>query len=295
MDLKSLLNQGGSGLSTNDLIALQSCDSNEKLEKISTAVFEYPSNSIESYRFFDVFIKLVLSIQDADDIFGLEYTNSVIITALKSCINGLLKLHGFNWLLEYPSHLTSLTWKSLQTKTNHSLLIHLYGLSLGLKKHDTVPIISWAKALLHFLRAEVPPLTCHIWLNFCYLDQQQEKKSDDAGEINLLKELFLTSTYNNQDQLVAVLRILNKGNATEFIRTFESQLGTTLLRDSFTHDEMVLAMMAFEKCVKSNEVLYPKATQSLYVYNHQKFINEKGKYKALHFFFVIKKIIRQEN
>ncbi|CAO3623473.1 unnamed protein product [Cunninghamella blakesleeana] len=281
MDLKSLLNQGGSGLSTNDLIALQSCDSNEKLEKISTAVFEYPSDSFESYRFFDVFIKLVLSIQDGDDIFGLEYTNSVIITALKSCIGGLLKLHGFNWLLDYPSHLSYLTWKSLQTKTNHSLLIHLYGLSLGLKKNDTVPKISWAKALLHFLRAEVPPLSCHIWLNFCFIDQQQGKKTNHADETNLLKDLFLTSSYINQDQLVAVLEILNKGNANEYVRAFENQLGTTLLRDSFTHDEMVLAMMTFEKCVKSNGVIYPEPTRSFYVYNHQKFINEKAKSKLI--------------
>ncbi|CAO3609933.1 unnamed protein product [Cunninghamella echinulata] len=226
-----------------------------------------------------------MSIHDADAVFGLEYTNSVITTALKSCISGLLKLHGFNWLLEYPRHFSSLTWSTLQAKMNRSLLIHLYGLTLGLKKQDTVPTITWGKAMLQFLRAGVAPLSCHIWLNFCYLDQQQQQFDTPVGgkttNKNSLKDLFLTSHYHKQNELVDILRVLHKGNTTDLVNNFENHLGSALLRDSFTHDEMILAMMSFEICVKTKPVLYSEAAQALYIFHHQKFTNEKDVPKVI--------------
>ncbi|KAI8097185.1 uncharacterized protein BX664DRAFT_383500 [Halteromyces radiatus] len=263
MDLSSLLNQGGSGLSTEDLIALQYCDSSEKLNKINNAAFRYPSNTSETYHFFDIFVQLVLSIHDADDEFGVQYTNTVIIGALRSCISGLLQQEGFNWLLDYPYHLSINTWNLLHSTSVTTFLIYLYGLSLGLKKQHTVSVSTWASSILQFLRVKLPLITCHIWLNFCHLEEQQQDTD--------IKTTFLfTMESTFWEQLTDVLVLLENGNALELTEKLENQLGGTLLRKHFTKNEMTLALISLENMIRSQQARYPRLTHllNLFVYRH---------------------------
>lgn len=255
MDLSSLLNQGDSGLSIGDLYSLQRCDNNEKLNKLNGVVFDYPSNSTDTYRFFDAFIQLVLSIQDDGDEFGTQYANTLIISALRTCINGLLQQEGFHWLVSYPSHLSDKTWTLLESRSDTTFLNYLYGLALGLNKQDSIPFDTWVQSLLHFLRAKVPALTCHMWLNFAYLDDRhrllgQRQPSARAAFLGAMETGF-------SDTLYALLLTMTGSDNLSLLSKLESGLGGTLLRDPCTYADIMLAVGSLEHSIQTFRTNYP--------------------------------------
>ncbi|KAI8342584.1 hypothetical protein BC941DRAFT_509479 [Chlamydoabsidia padenii] len=257
MDLQSLLNQGGSGLTTDDLLALQHCDNNEKLNKLNGVVFDYPSSSIDTYRFFDAFIQLVLSIQDDDDEFGLQYANTMIISALRTCINGLLQQEGFQWLVSYPTYLSEKTWLLLESRSDTTFLNYLYGLTLGLKKQDSISYETWVRSILYFLRAKVPPLTCHIWLNFTYLDDRHQ------GQVGARAAFLAAMEDGFSSTLPAFMETMTGATRYSLINTLETGLGGTLIRDPYTQKDITSAVAALEHSIRSHRTSYPLLAQEL--------------------------------
>ncbi|ORZ15121.1 hypothetical protein BCR42DRAFT_451990 [Absidia repens] len=271
MDVSSLLNSGGTSLTTEDLWGLLHCDNSEKLNQINNAVFQYPSATKETYRYFDIFIQLLLSILNNAGS-GMQHTKPVIMAALRNCIKGILEQEGFNWLLVYPLHVSPDTWNQLKESTDKSLLRHLYGLQLGLKKQDSIELGAWTRSILHFLRVESPILTCHIWLNLCYLEEQRQQQHD-MSTTDILDDqnksvclMFLDKVeYSGgaSEMLQEVFSILQNGARSKLRDELENHLGGAILLHNFSQDEMVVSLVHFGNLVRSNKILYPLTKMSL--------------------------------
>jgi hypothetical protein len=273
MDLSNLLNnQKESRLSLTDLEQLLSkCDSEITLNRIrTTTAYTYPSNERETFVYFNTFIQLILSIDQGDDLYNKQYSKSVIIDALRNCINGLLKQNGLTWLLQFPQQFTTKTWIAL--RNNLTILVYLYGLVLALLNKPDIHNDSteWIQGILPFIKSNSPAVMAHLWLNCCCTLAEEEE--NPALNQTIAKDAYLKALENGFNQtnhsstehdiiLIAIenelnqhkvpsfmdmLIILKEANTGLLASCIDQQLGNALARPPFSKDELTLGFMCME-------------------------------------------------
>ncbi|KAF7721588.1 hypothetical protein EC973_004459 [Apophysomyces ossiformis] len=254
MDLKNILLQGTLQLSIRDLRALLSDkDDRTRLNRINNATFAYPDSVEESYEFFDVFIHLLLTIQPANSTYGEEQAKTIVVDALRMCINGLLKSHGLTWLLYFPLHFSVETWQALLANPDKTILVYLYGLVLALAKKPGLSLDQWAEGIVKFVRAGSGVITAHLWINLWDLDIRMQAHTKSVF-MSALQQFFKVSQLERS--MKEMLRIMSRSDTDCLVSGVDHQLGSALLRPSFNKDELTLALMAFEMEIQGKETLY---------------------------------------
>jgi hypothetical protein len=260
MDLNSLLNnQKEVTLSLKDIQSLRADpDSALIVEKIrSFTALLYPPRIADSFIFFDTFIQLLLCIDFEDDPYGAQYTKSVVIDAFRKCINGLLQKHGNGWLIQFPSHLTPMTWVALRKNKDATILIYLYGLVLTFANESISK--EWIQSLMPFMQSSYVGIIVNLWLTCsCTLEESKEIDSDYAQELFLDT---LESRLENEpsfmmgvtEKFFTVLKTLD----TEYLATHIDQyLGSALGRAVFTKDNFTVGYIQLENKLEDKSNLY---------------------------------------
>lgn len=262
MDLNSLLNtQKEVTLSLQDIKALRADpDSAVIVDKIrSFTAFDYPQSKSDSFVFFDTFIQLLLFIDLEDDPYGAQYTKSIMISAFRKCINGLLQQHGNGWLIEFPSHFTATTWVAMRKHTDATLLVYLYGLVLTFANEGVSE--KWLNSLLQFMQSAYVGVIVNLWLTCCCtLEDNDQIDSDYAQaaflrmfELRLLKEP--QSTAKVAEKTLHILKSLDTAYLHAHIDQF---LGNALGRDVFTKDDFTMGYMQLENKCEAKSNFYPR-------------------------------------
>lgn len=286
MDLGSLLNQGESNLAIQDLHdLLEEPENHVKLNRISGSSFVYPASSEQTYDYFDVFIQVLLSIQYTDEAYGYQYTKTIVLEALRSCINGILQQYGLSWLIRFPHQLSEKTWALLHANPDSTILIYLYGLILGLAgKPGLVPLQDWCSSLVRFIKSSTAVIVCHIWLNCWAMDDTHDDIMSKVLFMNNLEEALRQSLLDDDDKssfkrlsecVSEVIWALNAAQVNFLSSSVDQQLGSTLWRPPFSSDEMVLAFSALETAVKKSYLDYPQIADLFYKAKHQQQTSSK--------------------
>ncbi|KAI8145386.1 hypothetical protein BJV82DRAFT_577057 [Fennellomyces sp. T-0311] len=270
MDLGSLLNQDTSSLSLQSLRDLvKEPESAVKLDKLTNATFTYPSTVQETYEFFNVHIQLLLSIQYTDEAYGSQYTKTVVIESLRTCINGILQHYGLSWLIQFPHHLSNTTWQLLRASTDTTILIYLYGLVLASNPKNN----EWASGVVQFIKTQTPVLVCHVWMSCWAIDDD----NDGNAKLSFLKELEVV---NESDIITQFLRVLDSAQANLLSTQVDQQFASGLWRPAYSEDELLLghaAFLALAQSLPRND--YPKIAsiaQEIQVQRRMKSINFKN-------------------
>lgn len=260
MDLNSLLNnQKEITLSLKDIQSLRANpDSALIVEKIrSFTAFTYPPHVAESFVFFDTFIQLLLCIDFEDDPYGAQYTKSIIIDAFRKCINGLLQQHGNGWLIQFPSHLTTMTWVALRKNKDATILIYLYGLVLTFSNEAISR--EWLQSLMPFMQSCYVGILVNLWLTCsCTLEDINHIDSEYAQELfleTLESRLKSEPTFTKgmTERLLTVLKTLD----TAYLATHVDQyLGSALGRAVFTRDDFTMGYINLENKLENKSNLY---------------------------------------
>lgn len=291
MDLSSLLNnQKESSLSLADLEQLLSkCDSGKTLDKIrTTTAYTYPSNERDTFKYFDTFIQLILSINQDEDPYNTQYAKSIIIDALRNCINGLLKQNGHTWLLQFSKQFTTKTW--IELRNNLTILVYLYGLVLALLNKPNINNDSseWIQGILPFIKSNSPVVMAHLWLNCCCTLAEEEENS--ALNQAIAKMAYLQALENGLNQLhqniteedvmenklnqlkvpnfMEMLTILKDADSTLLASCIDQQLGSALSRPPFSKDELTLGFMCIEVTCEIQPTQFISTTK---LYNNFKY------------------------
>ncbi|KAI9493533.1 hypothetical protein BDB00DRAFT_822332 [Zychaea mexicana] len=273
MDLGSLLNQDTSILSIQNLRdLLREPESTIKLNRITNATFSYPSTLLETFEFFDVHVRLLLSIQYTDEAYGPQYTNTVATESLRTCINGLLHQHGYPWLVQFPRHLSSMTWHLLHTSADKTVLMYLYTIVLALsnQKHESISLEEWAAGLVPFVKTRSIALLCHVWMMCWVMDDEADPSSTTAAVDNTAKRVFINeieTVLKREKQRMSpcvaeFISALDSGDAGLLSSEVEQRLDMGLLRrPAFSKDELLLGHAAFLAFVQSlSQDSYPEIT-----------------------------------
>ncbi|KAI9474230.1 MAG: hypothetical protein EXX96DRAFT_581116 [Benjaminiella poitrasii] len=227
MDLNSLLNhQKESSLTLSDLYQLlQDPDVTKRAERIrTTTTFDYPHARHETFEYFDVFIRVLLSLGPVD-----------VIDSFRRCVNGLLQRHGVVWLVHFPRHFSIETWTQL---VHHpTLLIYLYGLVLALVQNDIVlkEGDAWICGVLEFLRINSVAIVVHLWLTCCELDRH-------SFFLDRLEEA-LQGGFVTAATVREVWVVLKNRRDGWLASQVDHLLGTALTRPPFSRDELTLAYL----------------------------------------------------
>ncbi|KAI9315231.1 hypothetical protein BX666DRAFT_1860928 [Dichotomocladium elegans] len=254
MDLGSLLNQGTEGLSLHDLrLLLDESECTVKLNRITNPSFTFPSSLHDTYAFFDVFIQVLLTIDYTDDQFGSQYTKTIVVEALRSCVNGLLQENGFSWLLCFSRHLSLDTWRKLEdSQSDTTILVYLYGLVLPLlmtnQDKENISINEWAESLVQFVKAKSSALTCHIWMSLWFADDNWTHHSNDDATTRFYKiiEEQELAAHKGMDECLSGFITILKTQKMDIISSIDKQLGRVLRRPPFTEDQFILAFAKME-------------------------------------------------
>ncbi|KAI7879072.1 hypothetical protein K492DRAFT_208492 [Lichtheimia hyalospora FSU 10163] len=268
MDLGSLLNQGSQGLDLEELrrILAQS-ESSSKLDRITNPTFSFPDGMDDTYEFFDVFVRILLSIEYTDEAFGSQYTMTIVVEALRACINGLLQRHGFGWLVQLPRRFSDMTWMMLQQKQDLTILIYLYGLVLTIAtRRDTLTLEDWAISLVEFIKAKHSTIMCHVWLNLWSVDDTQQKNTKSFF-FQTLNGILDKSNDDKWNECIRAMVTMLKEQQTSLLYQIDEKLGNALWRPSFTTDECVIAYAAFR--LMSNRALSDSSTSYHILHIHQ--------------------------
>lgn len=260
MDLNSLLHsQKDTRLSLNDLQQLLAQgDSAAIFEKIqSSTAYDLPANRADTFVFFDTFIQVILSVIHDDDPYSAQLSKSIVIDSLRSCINGLLRQNGIEWLIEFPSYFSTKTWVVL--RANITILVYLYGLVLAIwNKPDLIRHREeWMRGILQFVHSNSPIVMLHLWLNCCCMLDQDIHTTSDAEELYLAK---VEATYNSgklaQDAVVQMIRMLQEFQVDVLAEQVNQQLGSALARPPFSKDEFIVGKICLENACKSRSERY---------------------------------------
>ncbi|KAI8366010.1 uncharacterized protein BYT42DRAFT_618452 [Radiomyces spectabilis] len=265
MDLHSLLNQGSSTLSLDDLTQLlNENDEKEKLNRISQATFDYNQSEVQSYSFFDLFIRVLTSVQHADDDeYSAQYAKSVITAALRQCINDLLQKFGLTWAVRFSAKLSLSTWKILKTQPETTILVYLYGLVLAVGKQPDISKEAWIDSLAYFIHASHPAVVLHIWLTCCAADEQTPDAYVAKHKMvtvleQTLEQQKLDGEKNGLNVAVQrVITLLKEENVGYLIDHIDNQVGNALIRPSFTADEFAVAWMELDNMVNEAPSDFP--------------------------------------
>ncbi|KAG0171456.1 hypothetical protein DFQ28_000688 [Apophysomyces sp. BC1034] len=273
MDLNNILLQGTSQLSIRDLRALLSEKENAtRLSRINNATFAYPTSVEESYEFFDVFIHLLLTIQPVDSAYGEDYANTVIVDALRLCINGLLKGHGLTWLLYFPLHFSAETWQALLANADKTILVYLYGLVLALAKKPGLSLDQWASGIVKFVRAGSSVIMSHLWINLWDLDLRMQTDTKSAY-IGALQQFFKVGQL--EKSVTDMFWIMSRSDVDCLVSGVDHQLGSALLRPSFNKDELTLALMAFEMEIQGREAICFDVSRAFKMFRHAEAVQNR--------------------
>ncbi|CAO0796956.1 unnamed protein product [Mucor circinelloides] len=260
MDLNSLLNnQKDTKLSLNDLQQLlKQGDSAVIFEKIqSSTAYDLPTNRADTFVFFDTFIQVILSIIHDDDPYSAQLSKSIVINSLRSCINGLLRQNGIEWLIEFPGYFSANTWVVL--RANITILVYLYGLVLAIwNKPELIRHRDeWIRGILQFVRSNSSIVMLHLWLNCCCMLNQDINTMSDAEALYLDK---VESAYNSgelsQDAVTRTIQMLQELQVDMLDEQVNQQLGSALARPPFTKDEFIVGKICLENACKSRSSRY---------------------------------------
>jgi hypothetical protein len=294
MDLSSLLNnQKEISLSLTDLEQLLSkCDSEATLDRIrTTTAYAYPSNERETFRYFDTFIQVILSIDQDEDLYNKQYSKSIIIDALRNCINGLLKQNGLAWLLQFSRQFTTKTW--IELRNNLTILVYLYGLVLALLNKPDISNdpAEWIQSILPFIRSNSPVVMAHLWLNCCCSLAEEEENPvlnqtiakaaylkaleigfNQPNHLSLEQATSLPAMENELNQhkvpsFMDMLTILKEANTVLLASSVDQQLGNALARPPFSKDELTVGYMCLEAACEKKPTRFISTTK---VYNNFK-------------------------
>ncbi|KAK4514327.1 Glycerol-3-phosphate/dihydroxyacetone phosphate acyltransferase [Mucor velutinosus] len=260
MDLNSLLNnQKDTRLSLNDLQQLLAQgDSVVIFEKIqNSTAYDLPINRADTFVFFDTFIQVILSIIHDDDPYSAQLSKSIVIDSLRSCINGLLRQNGIEWLIEFPSYFSTKTWVVL--RANITILVYLYGLVLAIwNKPELIRHREeWMKGILQFVHSNSPIVMLHLWLNCCCMLNQDVNTTSDAEELYLVK---VEAAYSNgklaEDAVITMIRMLQELQVDVLAEQVNQQLGSALARPPFTKDEFIVGKICLDNACNSRSNRY---------------------------------------
>jgi hypothetical protein len=252
MDLRNLLNQGDDNLSISELKQLVAAkDTEATVKRITQCTFTFPTSRDESFEFFDLFIQLLLSVAHQEDPYGFQYSKSIVINSLRSCISGLVQQFGLIWLIEFPKRFSAYTWLALNSNTDSSILIYLYGLVLASYNKPDVPQDVWIEGYSRFVQSDRSMILLHMWLQFCLMDDQTNEAD--------LKYIYLDHLDHRLKQRVPAQKAISEAfsvmkemNVDLLSSTIDEQLGNALARSRFTKDELTLGLMEMGNCLSSN-------------------------------------------
>ncbi|ORY95077.1 hypothetical protein BCR43DRAFT_495110 [Syncephalastrum racemosum] len=273
MDLGNLLNRSTPGLSYQELVDLiKEKESSVKLDRIDNPTFVYPSRLEETYAYFDLFIQLLLSIQYDDDAFGFQYSKTVIVTALRACISGLLQQHGLPWVLGFPQRTSRGTWRYIQQNQDNEVTVYLYGLVLALAgRPDLVSTHDWVSSLAHFCQTGAPPVIAHVIMNcWCFDDKQRNNNSNDALLVCL--DSLETALRNTTLSFTVVDEALSGLSRTEtdlLSTAVDERLGSALWRDPFKTYELGLAWNTLGLVLRKRYNDYPQLARAFFTVKHR--------------------------
>ncbi|KAL0079231.1 hypothetical protein J3Q64DRAFT_1761693 [Phycomyces blakesleeanus] len=275
MDVYSLLNQGNASLDYNDLCRiLKTNNSQTTLENITQATFVYPSTLEQSYAFFDVYIQLLLSIESESQ----KLHKSTIQDSLRTCIMGIIKLHGFVWLICFSAHLSTHTWQRLYTNPDPMILIYLYGLVLASADKHSAELGRWAEALLQFMKSQSPVIMLHMLMSLWSVDELNGHQTDFATVWLNTLEASMQHSEAMQQSLQVIFNVLAKADTSYMKDTVDQQLETSLKRAPFTASELTLVMIWLEnKC--RQEIAFPHLAQAYFTFQYTNTIKTKKRNK----------------
>lgn len=268
MDLNSLLNnQKEVTLSLQDIKELRADpDSAVIVDKIrSFTAFIYPQSKVDSFLFFDTFIQLLLFIDLEDDPYGAQYTKTIMISAFRKCINGLLLQHGNGWLIEFPSHFTATTWVAMRKHSDATLLVYLYGLVLTCANEEVSE--KWLHSLLQFMQSGYVGIIVNLWLTCCCTLEDNDQIESDYAQDSFLRTLEERlckeplSTTRTAEKTIQILKSLD----TAYLHTHIDQfLGSALGRAVFTKDDFTMGCIQLEnKC--ANKLTFYSRFKDIYI------------------------------
>lgn len=273
MDLGNLLNRSTPGLSYQELVDLiKEKESSVKLDRIDNPTFIYPSRLEETYAYFDLFIQLLLSIQYDDDAFGFQYSKTVIVTALRACISGLLQQHGLVWVLGFPRRTSYSTWRHVQQNQDNEVTVYLYGLVLALAgRPDLVSTHDWVSSLAHFCQTGSPPVMAHVIMNcWCFDDKQRNNNSNDALLVCLDSlETALRDTTLSFTVVDEALSGLSRTDTDLLSTAVDERLGSALWRDPFKTYELGLAWNTLGLVLRKRYNDYPHFARAFFTVKHR--------------------------
>lgn len=283
MDLSSLLNtQKEVILSFQDIKDLRADpDSAVIVDKIrSFTAFDYPQSKSDSFVFFDTFIQLLLFIDLEDDPYGAQYTKSIMISAFRKCINGLLLQHGNGWLVEFPSHFTATTWVAMRKHNDATILVYLYGLVLTRANEEVSE--KWLHSLLQFMQSAYVGAIVNLWLTCCCTLEDNDQIGSDYAQAAFLR--MFEQRLVREPQVFAkiaekTLHIL-KSLDTAYLRIHIDQfLGSALGRDVFTKDDFTMGYMQLQNKCENKSNVYPRFKKMYILHKEQ-----HGKKKTNYFY-----------
>lgn len=294
MDLNSLLNnQKETKISINDLKHLLLETNNAIiLDRIqSSTAFDFPTERKETFAFFDIFIQVILTVSQEDDPYSGQYTKSIVIDSLRNCINGMLRQNGIEWVIEFPLHFTTKTWKLMHT--NITILVYLYGLVLALWSKPEIFSLKevWVRGILEFIKSDSPAITLHLWLNCCCVLDTYLSGSEYQVSNYYLQALEdgLRNNIVSKEAVLEMLTLLKDLNVEYLAVQIDQQLGNALARPPFTKDEMTLGLICLENTLQSHQVqcrLMAELYQSFQVKGNMT-LEQSREYKAYYFAAII--------
>ncbi|KAI7847897.1 hypothetical protein BDC45DRAFT_610688 [Circinella umbellata] len=259
MDLGSLLNQDTSSLSIESLRELlKESESSVKLNRLTNATFTLPSTLEQSFEFFNVHIQLLLSIQYTDDeAYGSQYANTILVESLRTCTQGLIRMHyGQQWLFQFSCHFTFTIWQWLHTSTDKTILMYLYGLSLSVlinhynNNNDHIKLQeSGALGLVQFIKSRSIPLGCHIWLMCCTMDNKNTTINTKILFFNELEIILEKDKQRMAGYITDFLLTLDNAQvdllSIEVDQRLENTMMGGLVRPIFSKDDLLLGHASF--------------------------------------------------
>ncbi|KAI8646726.1 hypothetical protein BD408DRAFT_428422 [Parasitella parasitica] len=264
MDLHSLLNsQKDTKLSLSDLHKLlEKRDSGAIFEKIqNSTAYDFPANRADTFAFFDTFIQVILSIVHDDDPYSAQLSKSLVIDSLRSCINGLLRQNGIEWLMEFPNFFSTKTWVVL--RANITILVYLYGLVLAIWNKPEIARRrdDWLRGILQFVHSNSAIVMLHLWLNCCCV--LGDDASNTSGGSTTAEELYLDkleSAYSSKKLSSEAIRtmflMLPELQVDILAEQVNHQLGGALTRPPFTKDEFIVGKISLDNACQARSNRY---------------------------------------